>query len=266
MRKVSPSGTITTVAGNGVCDPIFTGEGALATTTSLSTVYSVAVDAVGNLYLCDQYTVRKVSTNGIITTFAGNNFVARLFRDRRPGNQGDPRYTLGPCAGQTRQSSTSRTLPTTWSSRFPRAPSLRVAGNGVSGYSGDGGQGEIGQNLNSPVAVAVGQFRQSLYRGWQQFSSRPQAPQCRLTESSPRWPARGLEATSRSWVVRPRPRRRARRVRTWYNCGFRRQSLHRGRRSGAHSARGVHQRPDRQHGRKRHGRLGQPRNDNRLLL
>ncbi len=72
IRKVDPSGKITTYAGNG--SPTFCGDGQLATLACLHTPTGVAVDARGNVYVADGYTyrVRKiwVSTR-VITTIAG---------------------------------------------------------------------------------------------------------------------------------------------------------------------------------------------------
>ncbi|HEY4414744.1 MAG TPA: hypothetical protein VGO57_03545 [Verrucomicrobiae bacterium] len=63
---------ITTVAGNG--DTNFSGDGGLAINASLYYPQGVAFDAMGNLYIADNNhdRVRKVDTNGIITTVAGN--------------------------------------------------------------------------------------------------------------------------------------------------------------------------------------------------
>jgi sugar lactone lactonase YvrE len=67
VRRVDLNGRITTVAGGGESDE----EGILATDASLGTVYGVAVDEVGNLYLTSDQRVRKVDANGVITTIAG---------------------------------------------------------------------------------------------------------------------------------------------------------------------------------------------------
>jgi uncharacterized protein (TIGR03437 family) len=71
VRKVSPDGTISTVAGNGTAG--YTGDGGPATGAELYLPSSVAVDGSKNLYIADPYNfrVRKVSPDGIITTFAG---------------------------------------------------------------------------------------------------------------------------------------------------------------------------------------------------
>lgn len=71
--KVDTNGILTTVAGNGEAG--FSGDGGKATEASLSDgVWNVALDAQGNLYIADgnNHRVRRVDTNGIITTVAGN--------------------------------------------------------------------------------------------------------------------------------------------------------------------------------------------------
>ena len=72
IRKVSPSGIITTVAGNGTEG--YSGDNGPATSAELYAPYGVALDASGNLYIADEVNnrIRKVSPSGIITTVAGN--------------------------------------------------------------------------------------------------------------------------------------------------------------------------------------------------
>ena len=72
VRKVSANGIITTVAGNGTYG--FSGDGGPATSALLAAPWGVAVDASGNLYISDAANndLRKVSSDGIITTIAGN--------------------------------------------------------------------------------------------------------------------------------------------------------------------------------------------------
>ncbi len=72
VRKISASGIITTVAGNGTGG--YSGDGGLATNSQLNFPRSLALDTGGNLFIADSgnYVVRKVTPNGIITTVAGN--------------------------------------------------------------------------------------------------------------------------------------------------------------------------------------------------
>ena len=72
VRKVDPAGIISTYAGSGRQG--FSGDGGAATTASLYYPSGLAVDRKGNLYIADSANrrVRMVSTNGTITTMAGN--------------------------------------------------------------------------------------------------------------------------------------------------------------------------------------------------
>ena len=71
VRRVSPSGDITTVAGNGSSG--YSGDGGAAVNAQMNNPTGLAVDAAGNLLIADTYNcaVRKVSVTGTITTFAG---------------------------------------------------------------------------------------------------------------------------------------------------------------------------------------------------
>jgi len=72
VRKITSTGTITTIAGNGSCGP--SGDGGSATLASLCTPGGLAFDAAGNLYVAiiSNNQVRKVTPAGIITTVAGS--------------------------------------------------------------------------------------------------------------------------------------------------------------------------------------------------
>lgn len=74
VRKVNTSGIITTIAGTGVMG--FSGDGGPATLAQLQFPMGIAVDKIGNVYFGDNNRIRKISTSGIITTFAGNGLVA----------------------------------------------------------------------------------------------------------------------------------------------------------------------------------------------
>src|SRR6476661_2556304 len=70
VRKVTTDGVIRTVAGSGNYGS--SGDGGQATAASLAYPTAVVADAAGNLYIHDStIRIRKVATNGIITTFAG---------------------------------------------------------------------------------------------------------------------------------------------------------------------------------------------------
>jgi hypothetical protein len=72
VRKVSRSGFITTIAGNGTCG--FSGDGGLGTLAMICSPQGVAVDSASNAYFADNlnFRVRKITSSGIITTVAGS--------------------------------------------------------------------------------------------------------------------------------------------------------------------------------------------------
>jgi hypothetical protein len=80
IRRVDTNGIITTFAGTG--EESFYGDGGSATNATLDWPVNMAADKFGNLFIADSnnHRIRKVATNGIITTFAGNGV---------PTNSGD---------------------------------------------------------------------------------------------------------------------------------------------------------------------------------
>ena len=75
VRRIDPSGVITTIAGTG--SPGFLGDDGPATEALLARPYSVAVDADDNVYVVDydNSRIRRIDPSGSITTFAGNGEV-----------------------------------------------------------------------------------------------------------------------------------------------------------------------------------------------
>ena len=71
VRKVSGDGVITTIAGTGVSG--YSGDGGPAKSAQLKAPTGLALDASGNLYVADYLDnrIRKISTDGVITTVAG---------------------------------------------------------------------------------------------------------------------------------------------------------------------------------------------------
>jgi ribosomal protein S11 len=71
IRKVTPSGEVTTLAGNAGLSGSDDGTGSAA---RFNRPYSVAVDLANNLYVADTYnqTIRKITPGGSVTTLAGS--------------------------------------------------------------------------------------------------------------------------------------------------------------------------------------------------
>jgi hypothetical protein len=72
IRKVTPAGVVTTLAGNiagGGKDVYVDGTGESAT---FEFPWGIAIDANGNLYVADRNAVRKITPGGVVTTFAGS--------------------------------------------------------------------------------------------------------------------------------------------------------------------------------------------------
>jgi hypothetical protein len=80
VRKITPAGVISTVAGNG--DDSYSGDGGLATAAGLGGPHGLTVDASGNLFVgtYSQPYIRQITPDGTITTIAGQGV---------PGNTGD---------------------------------------------------------------------------------------------------------------------------------------------------------------------------------
>lgn len=75
IRKITPSGTISTIAGNNTSG--FSGDGGAATAAQLNNPAGIAIDAQGNIYIADagNNRIRKIAA-GNITTIAGNGKTA----------------------------------------------------------------------------------------------------------------------------------------------------------------------------------------------
>jgi uncharacterized protein (TIGR03437 family) len=156
VRKVSTNGTITTVAGGGSNSTL----GGQATQTYILSVFSVAVDSAGNIFLAEDAggggssQVLKVAPNGVITNYAGNisAFQSGPNGDGGPATQA---FILGTALaldssgnlfiadqlGRIRKVSLDGTITT-------------VAGSNTTNFSGDGGPA-TSAGLNNPMGVAV---------------------------------------------------------------------------------------------------------------
>jgi Fibronectin type III domain/NHL repeat len=155
IRRVSPTGTITTVAGTGT--PSYSGDGGPATEAGLYAPSGVAALPDGGYLIADtgNSRVRRVSPTGTITTVAGTG---------TPGFSGDG----GPATGAQLGQNSPYSVAVTADGGFligdevnrrvrrvtPTGIITTVAGTGVQGSTGDGGAATAAQ-LNVPIGVAT---------------------------------------------------------------------------------------------------------------
>jgi sugar lactone lactonase YvrE len=150
VRKISPSGIITTIAGTGT--PGVSGDGGPALSANLSSYpEQIAVDATGNVYFSDEYRIRKISPNGTINTIAGTGF---------SGYSGDG----GPAASAQIGRVGAILIDQAGNVIFSDQDNQRIrmintlggintiAGNGVNGLAGDGGAA-VSAQLSGPAGL-----------------------------------------------------------------------------------------------------------------
>jgi sugar lactone lactonase YvrE len=154
LREVNTLGAINTIAGNGT--PYYYGDGGYATACKFSESASVRVDVLGNIYISDDVDyneIRKISTSGIISAFAGN-----------PGasysGEGVPATAAGlnTPRGSAIDDSGNFYITDADNMRVRKVNTsgiiTTVAGNGTNSYSGDGGMATAA-GLDFPTGVAV---------------------------------------------------------------------------------------------------------------
>jgi sugar lactone lactonase YvrE len=161
IRKVDTNGIITTIAGNGTFG--HSGDGGAATNANLYNPSGVAVDAAGNLYLSEngedgRYNfIRKVDTNGIITTVAGNgtnNFNPFQVGDGGPATNAylwQPQRIILDNFGNL-------LIADARDERIRKVDTngiiITVAGSGTNLFSGDG-KAATNADLNFPIGLAL---------------------------------------------------------------------------------------------------------------
>ena len=157
IRKVAAgTGIMTTVAGGGSGACCASGDGGQATAARLNLPVGMVIDSSGNLYIADtgNHKIRKVTAaTGIITTFAGSTIGYGGDNGQATAAQLSSPYGIAiDSVGNIyiADSSNHRVRKVTAATGVITT----IAGNGVAGYSGDGGQATLAQ-LNTPYGVAV---------------------------------------------------------------------------------------------------------------
>lgn len=153
IRKVSPDGIITTIAGNGTAG--FGGDNGSAIQAQLNTPQDVVIDNFGNIYIADTNSnrIRKIAPNGIITTIAGTGDYG-YSGDDGPAQEALLAYPRGIGVGNTG----NLFIADTYNNRIRRidigGTITSVAGNGTAGFDGEGiAATEASLSLPGDVAV-----------------------------------------------------------------------------------------------------------------
>ncbi|MGP8216201.1 MAG: T9SS type A sorting domain-containing protein [Bacteroidia bacterium] len=135
IRKINTSGIISTVAGNGTGG--YGGDGGAATAAELNYPTGIAVDAFGSMYIADNGNrrIRMVSTSGIIRTVAGGSGNPDTNGQATMAALNVPYDVVVDATGNIfiADAGDNRILKVNTSGFISS-----VAGNGLSGYNGDG--------------------------------------------------------------------------------------------------------------------------------
>ena len=147
VRMVTPSGTISTFAGNG--NRGFSGDNGPATSASLANPWSLGADSEGNIFIGDSFEVREVS-GGTIQTVVGNGTCSGTYNGAATSAQlcyPDGIFISGGTVYiADTQNNTVRALN--------GGTISLIAGTGGYGYGGDGGAGTSAL-LAEPAGIAV---------------------------------------------------------------------------------------------------------------
>lgn len=155
MRRVS-AGQIATVAGNGVQG--FAGDGGVATSAELNEPSGIAVSADGRIFIADtsNQRVRVISTNGMISTFAGTG-VAGMLGDGGRASVAE----LNRPVGLAVDAANNLFVADENNHRLRRIDAggtiTTVAGSGAQGSSADGAVA-VSSAQNQPAAAAISPF------------------------------------------------------------------------------------------------------------
>jgi trimeric autotransporter adhesin len=164
VRRVSPDGIITTVAGlggRGFGKGGYSGDGGPATEAELHCPLDAATDSSGNLFITDQTNsvIRRVDSSGVISTFAGGgtvNLATATARSEVPARKA--RFQPGELAQIEVDSAGNVLIAEENGHRVwkidPSGNLTAFAGTGQPGFSGDGGPADKAQ-LNGPFSLAI---------------------------------------------------------------------------------------------------------------
>jgi sugar lactone lactonase YvrE len=153
IRKISSSGLISTIAGNGI--PSYSGDGSRADTSKIGGVSALIIDTFDNIFLADNSNSRilKITATGIITTIAGTGTGYLYNGDDIPATAAniDP-YTIkfdnfgNLFIGEYHNYRVRRVDPT--------GTIYTVAGSGIAGITSDGVSATVAK-LSYPSGISL---------------------------------------------------------------------------------------------------------------
>jgi uncharacterized protein (TIGR03437 family) len=153
IRKVSTSGTITTIAGTSVEG--YTGDNGPAIRARISYPVGIKVDAAGNVYVAENgnNVIRKISSSGTISTYAGNG------NDDYTGDNGPAtRAALSGPYGIALDQAGNLYIADSGNYVIRQVDTYgvirTVAGSGYAGFGGDGGPASDAR-FSAPRDVAI---------------------------------------------------------------------------------------------------------------
>jgi uncharacterized protein (TIGR03437 family) len=150
IRRFSVAGKMTVVAGNGSCG--YAGDDGMATAAQIAFPTAVNVDLTGNIYFAEGSRIRKVSPEGIITTFAGGGPGDLV--DGSLATSGGIRSVIGLATDQTGSVFFQEfsafypdylNIPRRVRRISPAGIVTTIAGTGSAAYSGDAGPAILAQ-------------------------------------------------------------------------------------------------------------------------
>ncbi len=156
IRRIDPSGVITTVAGAGTAGrPGYSGDGGPAAQALLSWPKDVALDHSGNMYIADtgNSRIRKVDANGVITTIAGTG-IAGFSGDQGPAIAAQLNLPTGVAVDNSGNVYVTDTGNFRIRKIAPDGTVTTLAGTGTQGFSGDGGLAILAQ-LGGPLGIKL---------------------------------------------------------------------------------------------------------------
>jgi sugar lactone lactonase YvrE len=157
VRKVTPEGVITTVAGRKPVGAMigFSGDGGPGLGAQLSFPTGLAIDRDGRLFIADSenHRVRMVDWDGTITTVAGTG-TPGFSGDNGPARQAELNTPWGLATDMNGTLFIADAANHRVRKVAPDGTITTVAGTGTAGFSGDGGAAAQAQ-LNHPLGLAV---------------------------------------------------------------------------------------------------------------